>query len=126
MSGGPWGGCAWDVRFLGWEVTPQPWQPHTPLSDEQPGGTTQLDRRSQQLLTRLRARVAAGQEQADQFRPTDLEEWFAVSSTTAQDWLHQWQEQGLLEPARTGQRIRSWRLREPWQQWVLGQPPQRE
>ncbi|MFN7900582.1 MAG: hypothetical protein ACK5N0_13130 [Synechococcaceae cyanobacterium] len=28
-----------------------------------------LDRRSQQLLTRLRARVAAGQESADQFRP---------------------------------------------------------
>jgi transposase len=70
--------------------------------------------------------VAAGQELADQFRPTDLEEWFAVSSTTAQDWLHQWQEQELLEPARPGQRIRSWRLREPWQQWVLGQPQQRE
>jgi hypothetical protein len=85
-----------------------------------------LNRRSQQLLTRLRARLAAGQELADQFRPTDLEEWFAVSSTTAQDWLHQWQEQGLLEPARPGQRIRSWRLREPWQQWVLGQPQQRE
>ena len=42
-----------------------------------------LDRRSQQLLTRLRARVAAGQEPADQFKPTELEEWFAVSSTTA-------------------------------------------
>jgi DNA-binding FadR family transcriptional regulator len=85
-----------------------------------------LDRRSQQLLTRLRARVAAGQEPADQFKPTELEEWFAVSSTTAQDWLRQWQEQGLLEPARPGQRIRTWRLREPWQQWVLGQPLQRE
>lgn len=40
--------------------------------------------------------------------------------------LHQWQEQGLLEPARPGQRIPSWCLREPWQQWVLGQPLQRE
>ena len=40
--------------------------------------------------------------------------------------LRQWQEQGLLEPARLGQRIRTWRLREPWQQWVLGQPLQRE
>jgi len=40
--------------------------------------------------------------------------------------LRQWQEQGLLEPARPGQRIRTWRLREPWQQWVLGQPLQRE
>lgn len=50
-----------------------------------------LDRRSQQLLTRLRARVAAGQEA------------------------------GLLEPARPGQRIRSWQLREPWLAWVIGQ-----
>lgn len=55
---------------------------------------------------------------------TDLEEWFAVSSTTVQDWLRQWQEQGLLEPARSGQRIRSWRLRAPWQGWVTGQPLQ--
>jgi hypothetical protein len=30
------------------------------------------------------------------------EELFAVSSTTVQDWLHQWQEQGLLEPFRPG------------------------
>jgi hypothetical protein len=36
------GGYAWDVGFVGWEVTPQPWQSHTPLSDEQPGGTTHL------------------------------------------------------------------------------------
>ena len=64
------------------------------------GTRLSADRRSQQLLTRLRARVAAGQELADQFRPTDLEEWFAMSSTTAQDWLHQWQVQGLLEPSR--------------------------
>lgn len=81
-----------------------------------------LDRRSQQLLTRLRARVVAGQADAEQFRPADLEAWFAVSATTAQDWLRSWQEQGLLEPTRPGQRIRSWRLREPWAQWVLGQP----
>ena len=25
-----------------WAVTPRPWQPHTPLSAEQPAGTTQL------------------------------------------------------------------------------------
>ena len=80
-----------------------------------------LDRRSQQLLTRLRARVAAGEAEAAQFRPGDLEEWFAVSPTTAQDWLRDWQEQGLLEPARPGQRIRSWQLREPWLAWVVGQ-----
>jgi len=80
-----------------------------------------LDRRSQQLLTRLRARAAAGEAQAAQFRPGDLEEWFAVSPTTAQDWLREWHDQGLLEPARPGQRIRSWQLREPWLAWVIGQ-----
>lgn len=80
-----------------------------------------LDRRSQQLLTRLRARMAAGEAQAAQFRPGDLEEWFAVSPTTAQDWLREWHDQGLLEPARPGQRIRSWQLREPWLAWVVGQ-----
>jgi hypothetical protein len=27
----------------GWAVIPRPWQPHTHLSAEQPGGTTQLE-----------------------------------------------------------------------------------
>jgi transposase len=84
-----------------------------------------LQRAAADLAERAQA-LQARQEPADQFKPTELEEWFAVSSTTAQDWLHQWQEQGLLEPARAGQRIRTWRLREPWQQWVLSQPLQRE
>lgn len=61
-----------------------------------------LDRRSQHLLTRLRARQVAGQGQAEQFRPADLEVWFVVSSTTAQDWLRSWQDQGFLEPANPG------------------------
>lgn len=50
------------------------------------------------------------------------QEYFAA----VMELLHQWQEQGLLEPARPGQRIPSWCLREPWQQWLLGQPLQRE
>ena len=85
-----------------------------------------LDRRSQQLLTRLRARVTAGEVEAAQFKPGDLEEWFAVSPTTTQEWLRDWQAEGLLEPAKPGQRIRSWRLCEPWLGWVIGQPHQRE
>ena len=85
-----------------------------------------LDRRSQQLLTRLRARVAAGQADAELFKPGDLEGWFAISSTTAQEWLKTWQSQGLLQPAKLGQRIRTWRLAQPWSNWVLSQPDQRE
>jgi hypothetical protein len=66
--------------------------------------------------------VAAGEAEAAHFRPGDLEEWFAISPTTAQDWLRDWQDQGLLEPARPGQqRIRRWQLREPWLAWLIGQ-----
>jgi transposase len=65
--------------------------------------------------------VAAGEAEAAQFRPGDLEEWFAISPTTAKDWLRDWQKQGLLEPTRPGQRIRSWQLRDPWLEWVIGQ-----
>ena len=85
-----------------------------------------LDRRSQQLLTRLRARVAAGQADAQLFKPGDLEGWFAISSTTAQEWLRSWEREGFLRPAREGQRIRTWRLAQPWAGWVLSQPEQRE
>lgn len=33
---------------------------------------------------------------------------------------------GLLQPAKAGQRIRTWQLTEPWANWVLSQPDQRE
>lgn len=45
--------------------------------------------------------------QATPFNPTDFVAWMAISPITAQ-------------------RIRSWRLRQPWQQRLLGQPVQRE
>ena len=93
-------------------ATPHPWEA--------------LDRRSQQLLTRLRARVAAGQAGAELFKPGDLEGWFAISSTTAQEWLKSWEREGFLQPAKEGQRIRTWRLAQPWAGWVLSQPEQRE
>ena len=70
--------------------------------------------------------MAAGESAAAQFKPGDLEEWFAISATTAQDWLRHWQEQGLLEPARPGQRVRNWQLREPWLAWVIGQLDKQE
>ena len=85
-----------------------------------------LDRRNQQLLTRLRARFAAGQAEAALFQPGDLREWFGISSPTAQEWLKDWEGQGFLQPAKAGQRIRTWRLASPWADWVLSQPEQRE
>ena len=81
-----------------------------------------LDRRSQQLLTRLRARVVAGQSRPELFTPGDLQEWFAVSSTTAQEWIGEWRQQGLLRPAKEhGQRVRTWQLAQPWDRVVLEQ-----
>lgn len=59
-----------------------------------------LDRRSQQLLTRLPARVAAGQPHAELFKPGDPEAWFAISSTMAQEWLKTWQGQGCCSLPR--------------------------
>jgi transposase len=50
-----------------------------------------------------------------------LEEFIAVSPTTVQDWLRRWRQEGLLAPAKSGQRIRSWQLRQPWLAWVIGQ-----
>jgi transposase len=70
--------------------------------------------------------VAAGEGEPAQFKPADLEEWFAISPTTVQEWLREWQEQGLLEPARPVQRIRIWQLRQPWQGWVLDQQEPQE
>ena len=99
------------------QVQQQPMDPHL---------WEALDRRSQQLLTRLRARVAAGQADAQLFKPGDLEGWFAISSTTAQEWLRSWERKGFLRPAREGQRIRTWRLAQPWVGRLLSQPEQRE
>ena len=48
------------------------------------------------------------------------------SSTTAREWLGNRVARGLLLPAKAGQRIRTWRLAQPWTDWVLSQPNQQE
>jgi len=58
---------------------------------------------------------------APAWQQTSLEEFIAVSPTTVQDWLRRWRQEGLLAPAKSGQRIRSWQLRQPWLAWVIGQ-----
>lgn len=71
--------------------------------------------------TRSLCPLQRGQALAFRFRPAELEECFAMSSTIAQDWWRRWQQQGLLEPARPGRQIRSWQRWEPWLAWVIGQ-----
>ena len=49
-------------------------------------------------------------------RPSDIRSWFEVSAPTARTWLHDWMDEGFIEPASTeqGQRIRRYRLTARW------------
>lgn len=51
----------------------------------------ELNRRQQQLLSRLVLAEAEGEE-APTFTPGDIAEWFMVSTQTARSWLQEWHE----------------------------------
>jgi len=72
-----------------------------------------LNRRQQQLLSRLVLAEAEGEE-ALTFTPGDIADWFMVSTQTARTWLQEWHEAGFIEPASGEQRIRSWALQQPF------------
>jgi Fic family protein len=76
-----------------------------------------LPRTSQQLLTRLLARVLEGYENPFVLNPSDIESWFGVSDRTAREWLKDWAEDGLVNAsvkAGSGERIRSYVLADKW------------
>lgn len=76
-----------------------------------------LPRTSQQLLTRLLARVLEGYENPFVLNPSDIESWFGVSDRTAREWLKDWAEDGLVNAfvkAGSGERIRSYVLADQW------------
>lgn len=73
----------------------------------------ELNRRQQQLLSRLVLAEAEG-EAALSFTPGDIADWFMVSAQTARAWLQEWHEAGFIEPASGEQRIRSWALQQPF------------
>lgn len=73
----------------------------------------ELNRRQQQLLSRLVLAEAEGEE-APTFTPGDIADWFMVSAQTARTWLQEWHEAGFIEPASGEQRIRSWALQQPF------------
>lgn len=69
----------------------------------------QLNRRQQQLLSRLVIKDAKALI-VPVFTPSEVADWFMISDRTARDWLDEWREQGVVEPASGQARIRSWRL----------------
>lgn len=75
-----------------------------------------LPRRSQQLLTRLLARVLDGVENPFAIDVSDVASWFGISDKTAREWLLEWNEGSLIHPvlAGSGSRVRSYTLAEEW------------
>ena len=75
-----------------------------------------LPRTSQQLLTRLLARVLDGLENPFVVNSSDIDSWFGVSERTAREWLKQWAEEGFVNPVTTGsgERVRSYILASEW------------
>ena len=76
----------------------------------------ELSRRSQQLLTRLLARVLDGVKNPFVISVSDVASWFGVSDLTAREWLQEWTEGSLIYPVLVGSgaRVRNYTLVEEW------------
>jgi Fic family protein len=76
----------------------------------------ELPRRTQQLLTRLLARVLDGVPNPFVINSSDIAEWFGISDKTAREWLQEWVKNSLVNPAFTAskQRIRNYILASEW------------
>jgi len=84
--------------------------------EQRPGAPwDSLHRVQQQLLTRLLMRGQELGAEAMTFSPSDIGDWFGVSSNTARDWLERWREQGFALPVNPdAQRVRLYRLGNQW------------
>lgn len=78
-----------------------------------------LPRRQQQVLTRLLMGSLEQRTENVELRPADIRSWFEVSAPTARAWLHDWMDEGFIEPAtaRT-QRVRRYRLSPEWRSMI--------
>ncbi|MEN6305983.1 MAG: Fic family protein [Armatimonadia bacterium] len=82
------------------------------LHDNQAQGPVpweQLNRRQQQLLSRLLIKTP-GEAEVPTFSPLEIADWFMISDRTARAWLEEWHAEGVIEPASGQTRIRTWRL----------------
>jgi Fic family protein len=75
-----------------------------------------LSRRQQQVLTRLLLSSFEARAAHIELRPADIKSWFQVSAPTARAWLHDWVDDGFLEPMGTDQirRVRTYQLSREW------------
>jgi Fic family protein len=71
----------------------------------------ELDRRQQQLLSRL-VLAEPESDEVPGFTAGDVSDWFSVSLQTARAWLREWHEAGLVLPSGGRVRVRAWRLSE--------------
>lgn len=90
---------------------------HAPERREAPPWES-LRRVQQQLLNRL---LFMGMEGATAmvFSPSNIVEWFGISSNTARDWLAKWREEGFVQPSQPdAQRVRSYQLTGKWSELI--------
>jgi len=78
----------------------------------------QLHRVQQQLLSMLLTRCLSGNVRSYLFTPSDIRQWYGVSSKTAREWLGKWHKtDGFILPEKSStQRIRSYLLADKWRQ----------
>lgn len=79
-----------------------------------------LSRRQQQVLTRLLLSSFEHRAPHLELKPGDIKSWFQVSAPTARGWLHDWVDDGFLEPVGTEemQRVRRYRLSREWREMI--------
>jgi Fic family protein len=79
-----------------------------------------LTRRQQQALTRLLLSSFEDRAAHVELRPADIKSWFQVSGPTARAWLHDWVDEGFLEPMGPDQirRVRSYQLSPEWRELI--------
>lgn len=79
-----------------------------------------LSRRQQQVLTRLLLSSFEHRAPHVELKPGDIKSWFQVSAPTARGWLHDWVDDGFLEPVGTEemQRVRRYRLSREWREMI--------
>lgn len=76
-----------------------------------------LPRLEQQVLARAML-VSLSTGAGAELTSAAVQDWFGVSPKTARDWLAKWCASGLVEPSRGDQRVRAYRLRGAWREFV--------
>ena len=76
----------------------------------EPNPLRNLSRRFDNLMLRSLVQAVGDRATDTLFTPGDVAEWFGVSDRTAREWLGEWKQEGLVEPASGAERVRTWRF----------------